>query len=107
MDDQIQVFLVGNDMVLQAGDIRDQVTNKIISGAVILATVYDESDTPLTSISWPVTLAEVSNLPGTYRYTLPGTLPVSDEQQLYAVVTLSSSKGNAKWKTPIRGLDRS
>jgi hypothetical protein len=65
-------FFENTDMVLKVRNLKDTVTDTLLTGAVVQAIIYDDEGTPVTGISNPLVFVEQATN-GLYHAAIPDT----------------------------------
>ena len=65
------IIIDASDNLIEARNVRNTVTDALITGATVTAQLQDSTDTDLTGFTNPIVLTDVSGKAGTYRGTFP------------------------------------
>jgi hypothetical protein len=80
-------------MVLEVENLRDTVTDALITGADVSARVFDDLGSPVTGVPDPVELTEVVGGTGLYRGTIPDTAAIVEGDSGTIVLTADGGAG--------------
>jgi len=86
-------IFVNTDMVLEVENLRDTVTDALITGATVTARVLDDLDVAVTGVPDPITLTEVVGGTGLYRATIPDTAAIVEDDSGTIVLTADGGAG--------------
>lgn len=91
---------VDNDNVLQLDALTDAVTGSYINDATVTVTVRvgeSSTDTAVSGITWPVTLAYVAASNGKYQAVIDKAIVIVEPTKYYAHITATSGTTDGKW----------
>jgi hypothetical protein len=107
MGKEVLKIFVNTDMVLEVGNLRDSITDALITGATVTARVLDELDVLVVGTSDPITLTEVVGSAGLYRGTVPDTASLVAGDTGTIVLSADAGSGlNAEWTLNYRVEER-
>ena len=94
----IVVIYVGNDNLLKADHVREEVTGEFMNSATVQVTLFDGNGEEVGGDTWPRTMDYVTDSKGVYRTTLPKTLDLVPNGRYVAAVEVDGGAGlYAKW----------
>ena len=93
-DIEVQVVLLGSDMIIEVANLKNSLTKTLLTGATVTAEVFaSDGTTPIAGFTNPITLAEVSSKKGLYQGTLPDVAVVSLGDKLKIEVISDAGAG--------------
>lgn len=103
----MNVIFQSNDNVIELSSLANGLTGTAISSATVTVSLLDADGAAVTAtgVSWPLTMVAASGSTGTYRATLPYTLPLATGT--YTAQVLATASGmHAEWNVPLRATAR-
>lgn len=98
----VQTLYVGNDMLLEVADLKDDVTGEHLNAATVTVTLKDSAGVNVTGETWPLALAYVTSSNGVYRATLKDTLSLTANARYVATVIADAGSGKrAQWELDV------
>lgn len=91
----------GSNNVLELGKLRNELTNALISGATVSATVYQSDGTTAVSGASNLSLAAVSGRPGLYRGVVASTVTLPAGTVLIKYTAVDSGVTRVFWREAI------
>lgn len=88
-----EIFIINSDNLIIADNVRNLATGSNINNAVVTVSVSAANGTPVSGVSWPITMAFVTGSSGKYRGTLPDNLVVTENATYFGVVVVSAGAG--------------
>lgn len=86
-------LLMGNDMVLQVDDLRDEISGAYLNAATVTVTLTDALGGSVGGATWPMTLTHVTGTDGTYRAALPYSLQLTANARYRATLNVNAGPG--------------
>lgn len=82
-----------NDTVIEIVELRNSVTNALVTDATVVANVFKEG----VDVSGDITLSYVSNSRGTYRGILPSVVAIASGDVVDVVISLDAAGVSAEF----------
>jgi len=92
MAQRIELFLT-SDMVIEVSNLRNTVTDALVTGATVTADVLDSDGNDVTGAGNPISFSEVAGYNGLYRGSIPDTASLSLGDVGTLVVTADAGAG--------------
>lgn len=98
----VQTLYLGNDMLLEVANLRDQATGDYLNAATVTVSLKDSSGVAVVGESWPLALAYITASNGTYRAILRDTLTLASGARYVATVIADAGEGRrAQWELDV------
>lgn len=95
----VQTLYLGNDMLLEVANLRDQATGDYLNAATVTVTLKDSSGVAVAGESWPLAMSYITASNGTYRAILRDTLTFAAGARYVATVIADAGEGRrAQWE---------
>lgn len=94
----VQTLYLGNDMLLEVANLRDQATGDYLNAATVTVSLEDSEGNAVVGESWPLALSYITASNGVYRAILRDTLTLAVDARYVAEVIADSGEGRrARW----------
>ena len=102
----IEDIYLNNDSLIELVGLKDTVLNTFINDATVTATIYDDTGTEVTGISWPLTVPYVTSSNGEYRAVLDKAIELIKGNLYTLIQTAVSGSLDGEWITYLRAQER-
>lgn len=94
----VQTLYLGNDMLLEVANLRDQATGEYLNAATVTVSLENSEGVPVVGESWPLAMTYITASNGTYRAILRDTLTLASGARYVAEVIADAGEGRrARW----------
>lgn len=98
---------VGNDSVVEVALLKNELTALELDAATVTVRLRDIEGQDVSGQVWPLTMLYVPASVGTYRATLPYTLPLVPNKRYVATIVADAGPGlRAEWDMQCVALSR-
>lgn len=102
----IEDIYINNDSLIELIGLKDTVLDTFINDATVVATIYDDTGTVVTGISWPLTIPYVTSSNGEYRAVLDKAIVLTKGNLYTLVITAVKDPLDGEWTTYLRARKR-
>jgi len=97
-----ETLFINSDMVLEVSNLRDLITDALVTGATVTARVLNAAGAAVGGVSDPLTLTEVAGKSGLYRASVPDGASLSVGDTGTIVVSMDDSTSQREKTVPYR-----